>query len=112
MHQKLQSYDVRFLRFFVTFSHFLPFHSPDDPENQNFEQLKKTPGDIIILHMCIINDNHIMYCSRHMERDQQEFFVILDRFLPFYPPNDPQNQNFIKTKLTPGDIFYKCVPKY
>ena len=63
VHQKSQSYDVRFLRFFVTFGHFLPSHSPDDPENQNFEQLKKTPGDIVILHMCIINDNHIMYGS-------------------------------------------------
>ena len=46
-----------------------------------------------------------------MERDQQEFFVILDRFLPFYPPNDPQNQNFIKTKLTPGDIILQMCTK-
>ena len=30
-------------------------------ENQNFEDLKKTPGDIIIFHMCTINDNHMMY---------------------------------------------------
>ena len=30
-------------------------------ENQNFEDLKKTPGDIIILHMCTTNDNHMMY---------------------------------------------------
>ena len=46
-----------------------------------------------------------------MERDQQEFFVILDRFLPFYPPNDPENQNFIKTKLTPGDIILQMCTK-
>ena len=25
---------------------------------------------------------------------QIEFFVILNRFLPFYPPMDPENQNF------------------
>ena len=29
-------------------------------ENQNLEKMKKKPGDAIILHMCIINDNHIM----------------------------------------------------
>ena len=26
-------------------------------------QMKKTPGDIIILHMCTINDTHMMYGS-------------------------------------------------
>ena len=31
-----------------------------DPENQNFEKMKKTSEDIIILQMCTINDNHIM----------------------------------------------------
>ena len=32
-------------------------------ENQNLEKMKKKSGDAIILHMCIINDNHIMYGS-------------------------------------------------
>ena len=27
-----------------------------------------------------------------------EFFVILDHFLPLYPPNNPRNQNFVKIK--------------
>ena len=36
---------------------------PKNPENQNFEKIKKTPGDIIILHKCTINDNHMMYGS-------------------------------------------------
>ena len=34
-----------------------------DPENQNFEKMKKTPEDIIILQMCTINDSHMMYDS-------------------------------------------------
>ena len=29
-----------------------------DPKNQNFENIKIRPGDIIIFHMCTINDNH------------------------------------------------------
>ena len=67
--------------------------------------MKKTPGDIIILHKCTINGNHVMYGSWDMKHDGQNFFVILDRFLPFYPPNNPKNQNFEKLKKTPGDII-------
>ena len=67
---KWQSYGVWFLRyqvrrteFFVILDHFLHFYPPNNPKNQNFEKMKKTPGDIIILHMCTINDNHMMYGS-------------------------------------------------
>ena len=30
-----------------------------DPENQNFEKMKKAPEDIIILQMWTINDSHM-----------------------------------------------------
>ena len=33
-----------------------------------------------------------------MERDGQNFFVILDRFLQFYATTDSENQNFEKMK--------------
>ena len=36
---------------------------------------------------------------------QIEFLVILDCFLPFYPPNNPKNQYFEKLKKMPGDII-------
>ena len=39
-----------------------------------------------------------------MECDRQ-FFVIMDRFLPFYPPMDLENQNFLKMKKTLEDII-------
>ena len=35
--------------------------------------LKKTPGYIIILHICTVNDNHMMYSSWHMEQDRHNF---------------------------------------
>ena len=41
---------------------FLPFQLPGNLENQNFN-IEKTPGDIITLHICTINDNHMMYSS-------------------------------------------------
>ena len=36
---------------------------PNNPKNKNFEKIKKTPGDIIILCKCSINDNDMMYGS-------------------------------------------------
>ena len=48
------------------FCHFVPFFALlpcNNPENQNFEKLNKTLGDIIILNMSTINENHMMYGS-------------------------------------------------
>ena len=39
----------------------------NNPKNQNFEKMKKTPGDTIILHKCTKNYNHMLYYSRDME---------------------------------------------
>ena len=48
VYQKSQSYDIRFLRyrvrqteFFVILDHFLPFYSTNNPQNENFEKMKK-----------------------------------------------------------------------
>ena len=82
----------------------------------NIFKLKKTPGDIIILHIFTINDNYMKYGSWDMERSRQNFFVILDRFLYFYPPNNSKNQNFIKMKKKKkaGDIIilHKCTKNH
>ena len=51
--------------FFSFWTTFCPFTPPpiNNPKNHNFEKMKKKPRDIIILHKCIINDNHMMYGS-------------------------------------------------
>ena len=36
---------------------------PNNTENQNFEKMKKMPGDIIILLERTINENQMMYGS-------------------------------------------------
>ena len=92
------------------FCHFGLFSSlctflPYNPKNQNFEKMKKLPRDMIILHMCTINDNHMMYGSWDMEHNRQNFFSFWTVFWPFYPHNNPENQNFKKLKKTPGDII-------
>ena len=75
--------------------------------------MKKTPGDIIILHNCTKNHDHMLYCSWDMAHDRcSYYFSFWAYFLPFHPPNSPKIQNFKKMKKKPGDIIiYKCVPK-
>ena len=52
---------------------------------------KKTPGDIIILHLCTKNLDDMIYRSSNLERDRL-ILVILGHFLPFYPP--PKKSKF------------------
>ena len=47
--------------------------------------MKKSPRDIIILHMCTKNENHMMFGSRDIERDGQNilsFWTIFTLLLP------------------------------
>ena len=79
MYHKWPSYDVWFLRygawwtaFFVILDHFLHFYLPNNLKNQNFEKMKKLPGEIF-LHICTINDNTMMYGPWDVEHDGQNF---------------------------------------
>ena len=91
VYHKWQSFEVWFLKykvqqteFFVILDHFLPFHSHNNPKSQNFEKIKKPPGDIITLHRSTINDNHMMGCMvPEIMNTTDRIFVILDHFLPF-----------------------------
>ena len=48
--------------------------------------------------------NHdVWFLSYGVQRT--EFFVILDHFFPFYPPNETKNQNFEKMKNKTADII-------
>ena len=92
VYHKWQSYDVWFLKcrvqqteFFVILDHFLHFYPPNNPKNQNFEKMKKLPQDIIIFHMCTINDNHMMFGSWDMEYDGQNFLSFWTVFYVFAP---------------------------
>ena len=58
---------------FCHFGPFLPFYPSNNLKNQKFEKMKNTPKDIIILHTCTINDNHMMYGSWDMKCDRQNF---------------------------------------
>ena len=98
VHHKWRWHDVWFLKAQQPdICHFWYFFalSPatDNLENQNFEKLKKSLWDTMILHMCTINDNHIMHGSWEMESGK-EFqgchyfsrlkFKVSSRFLPTF----------------------------
>ena len=86
---------------------FCPFTS----WRQNFGNMKKTLGDII-LRMCTIHDNHMMYGSWDTERDRQYFLSFWTVFCPFTPLTTRKIKLLKKWKknLTMSS-FYTNVPK-
>ena len=56
--------------YFLFWAIFCTLNPPNNPKNQKFKKMKKTPGDIIILHMCTKNKDHIMYSSWNMVRNR------------------------------------------
>ena len=122
LHHKSISYDVWFLRykvqktkFVVIMGHFLLFRAPNNRKNQNFEKMEKISGDIIILHLCTTNGDHMMYGSWDMKHDRHNFlsfWAIFALLPPPLPPNNPENQTFekIKKKLLEMLSSYTWVP--
>ena len=68
-----------FLSFWPIFALLLPPppppypYPPNNPKNQLFEKIKQIPWDIIILHKCCKNHDHILYCSWDLVRNQKSF---------------------------------------
>ena len=83
-YNKWGSYDVWLLRFrvlqrdfffFAFWAIFCPFSHLTTQKIKFLKKWKKTPGDIIPLNLCTINENHMMYGSRD-DAQQTEFVVI------------------------------------
>ena len=104
VYSKWQSNDLSFLRyevrqteFFVNLDPFLHFylpHSIPPPPvttwKSNFWKKWKTSGDIIILHMCNINENHVVCGSWYMECNGHNFLSFWTIFCPFTPLTTPK----------------------
>ena len=67
------------------------------PIKPKFWKIKKIPGGIIILLMCTINDNHMMYGSWDMEGDRIFYF---EPFFALLPPYGPRKSKFWNKKNT------------
>ena len=79
-------------RFFVTLDYFLPSYPPNNPENHNFEKLKKNAWRYHHFTHLHHKWKSCDVCSWDKERNSQtKFFVSLGHFLPFNPTNNPEN---------------------
>ena len=112
VHQKPQSYDVQFLRYwvrqtkiFVILGHFLPFYlSPNSLITLNIKILKKNKKCLEILsfytYRSTINEDHMIYGSCNIRCNRQKFSTLWVIFLPFQPLDNLENQNFNIKKYT------------
>ena len=95
--------------FFVILDHFLHFYPPNNTKNQNFEKREKIPGDII-LHMCTINDNYMMYGSWDIKHKWQNFLSFWTIFCPFTPPPPPPLP--LPSKNLKNTILHRCTKNH
>ena len=91
--------------------YFLPFYPLNSP--QNFKKMKKTPGDIIILHNCTKNYDYRIYCSWGMACDRCNcYFSFWAIFCPFTPLTAHKIKFSKKWKKhLEISLSYICVPK-
>ena len=77
----------------ISFWHLLmKFEKPK--KSECWKKWKKIAGDIIILHVCTKNHNHMRYSSWDME--WENFFCHFGPFFALYPPPSLKTQ---KTKI-------------
>ena len=57
----------------------------NNPKN-NFEKMKKTLGDIMILHLCTTNNNHMMYMVPEIKSTTDRIFCHFGPFFALLPP--------------------------
>ena len=72
----------------IFFCHFGPIFallSPNHPRKSKFWQNEEAPRDVIILHMCIIHDSHIMHGSWDMKCNRHNFLSFWATFFNFTP---------------------------
>ena len=81
--------DRIFLSIWIVFCPFTPLTTQ---KIKILKKMKKPPGDIIILHMCTINGNHMMFVSWDIKRDGQIFY----HFGPFFCPFTTQKIKILK----------------
>ena len=103
--------------FFVILNHFLPFYPPPPPPPLTTQRIKtlkkwkKVPRDI--LHMCTINDNHMIYGSWDINCNRQIFlssWAIFCLFTHLTARKMEISKKWIKSLEISS--FYTRVPKF
>ena len=116
-HMMYDSWDMECNRqnVFFIFSHFFPFYPliiPAEKWKYLKKKKKKSCGDIIILHKCTKNHDHMLYCSWDMGHDRSNcYFSFWTIFCPFIPLTAPKIKISKKLKRLEISSFYTSVPK-
>ena len=125
MYHKWQSYDIWFLRyevwqteFFLSFwTAFCTVTPLKTQKIKILEKWKKNPRDIIILHKCIKNFDHMLYYFLDMTHNRSNWYFSFWAIL--CPCTSLRAQKIKikkkkKMKKTPGDIIilYKCTKNH
>ena len=108
-HMMFSSWDMMWDRqdFLSLWVIFCPFTSPLKWSQKSifWQNEKKMPGDISLLHTWDINEDHMIYGYWNRRCDRQNFFAILVHFLPFHPLTTWKIKTFEKLKKTTGCII-------
>ena len=111
-HMMYDSWDMEWDRqnFLSFWAIFYPFTPQTIRKIKILKKGKKAPGDIIGLHQCTTNDNHLMYYLWDVVCDGQNFLSFWTIFCPFTLLTTPKIKIFKKTKKCLEILsFYKCV---
>ena len=86
----------------------------ENSKNQTFEKMKKIAGDIIILHKCTKNHDHLLYFSRDMAHEECNCYFHFG-LSGFFTSTFLQPINGRKNSILNGVIklnFIKCRMKF
>ena len=112
-HMMCGSWDIEhkgqnFLSFWTIFCPFTPLAA----QKIKMKKMKKMPRNIIILHKCTINHDHMLYCSLDMVCRRCNYFSFWAIFCPFASLTAWKIEIFKKwKKLQEISSFYTSVPK-
>ena len=103
--------DGLFFSFWVIFCHFTPLTALKIEIKK--KKKKKMAGDIIILHKCTKNHNHMLYCSWKWHMTDVIVIFHFGLFFSLLNQNIPKIE-IKKKKPTPGDIIilHMCIKNY
>ena len=99
-------------RSFFILCHFLPSHPLTNWKTKTLKKMKKASRDVIILHICTKNHNHMMYASWDMKCTRHNFLSFCTICCPFLPLTTWKIKILKKwEKKLEISSFYNCVPQ-
>ena len=104
-------YEARLTEFFVIWAIFCTFTPLTIQKIKTLKKWKKkkTPGEIIILHKCTKNHDHMLYCSWDMACDGSNcYFSFWAIFCPFTPLTVQKKSNFFKNERNTWKYSHTC----